>query len=698
MSFYNNLEKRFDDLTPDWIVPTGMIVKDFASKEKLKWHLAVNFKDKIVRKASPVKGEDGNVFWNPIDAKIGIPDFVIMSSDQHEKYKSMVSRYFSGQKHIDPFRYLECKSGFYIEVFGERYHTEEFVRGLTKEEHEKEVQEAYNSAGVKLLILWENDINKRWEEVCLPKIKNFISKISKSIDLPPWNQKTKDTILLSEISIQSLNDSEYWRNLDKENQDKVVDELVVCYSSIDYPIPDINMCKYDLKRFLSWAKKNSLKGTRFGKDCCSHFIKSIAHANVYKKKSKYDLWHDEDTMRKSILWQLSNEKGSHHASRFLNAMCYKSGFRSISNLSPSRIVQWCRSHGNVKSNGLFYDPCAGWGGRMLSAHAMGMEYIGIDANKELVEELNYMAKCLEINARVYYGDSSNRDFVQEVMKERKADLIFTSPPYFNKETYSEDPIQSTNQFPERDDWYSFFASKMTQNAIDCLSDDGIGLINVSADFDVEKTIGSINNASFEDFEVNIESIKGTIKERLIKFSKGIKEAKSDGVDYVVCKLCHKRFKRISRHLRSHHGIGKEEYLRRFPGSSLICKKDSDRVSKENKEKGSGRKYKQRVVYRTPNGSIVKKKDAWIKAWGCDKPPQSSIVDASTVNLDPWRDKIENIDYVVCNICGFKGKSITRHIKREHDIDSYDGELKCQKSKKALSDTSFATWETKKNCL
>ena len=188
MSFYNNLEKRFDDLTPDWIVPTGMIVKDFANKEKLKWHLAVNFKNKIVRKASPIKGEDGNIFWNPIDAKIGIPDFVVMSSEQYNKYKSMVNRHFSGQKCIDPFRFLECKSGFYIEVFGERYHSGEFVRGLSKEEHGKEVREAYGSAGAELLMLWENDINERWEEVCLPKIKNFINKISKSIDLLPWDQ------------------------------------------------------------------------------------------------------------------------------------------------------------------------------------------------------------------------------------------------------------------------------------------------------------------------------------------------------------------------------------------------------------------------------------------------------------------------------------------------------------------------------
>ena len=91
MNFYNKLEKRFDELTPDWIVPTGAVVKGFANKEKLKWQLAIKFKNKIVRKASPIKGQDGNVFWNPIDAKVGIPDFVVMSSDQYDKFLSMIN-------------------------------------------------------------------------------------------------------------------------------------------------------------------------------------------------------------------------------------------------------------------------------------------------------------------------------------------------------------------------------------------------------------------------------------------------------------------------------------------------------------------------------------------------------------------------------------------------------------------------------
>ena len=64
-------------------------------------------------------------------------------------------------------------------------------------------------------------------------------------------------------------------------------------------------------------------------------------------------------------------------------MCYKVGFRLVSNLYPSIIVNWVRKFTNC-NEGIFFDPCAGWGGRMLSAHLLGMKYIAIDANKKLI--------------------------------------------------------------------------------------------------------------------------------------------------------------------------------------------------------------------------------------------------------------------------------------------------------------------------
>jgi Zn ribbon nucleic-acid-binding protein len=127
---------------------------------------------------------------------------------------------------------------------------------------------------------------------------------------------------------------------------------------------------------------------------------------------------------------------------------------------------------------------------------------------------------------------------------------------------------------------------------------------------------------------------------------------------------------------------------------LICKSDSERVANENKNKTIS-KYKKRKVYKTPSGSIVKKKDAWIKSWGDEKPPSDSIIDASLVDLDPWIGKTEGIDYVSCTVCGFRGKNIKRHVDKNHNLDEYKGPLKSQNCINTLSSASQKTWKKRK---
>ena len=39
------------------------------------------------------------------------------------------------------------------------------------------------------------------------------------------------------------------------------------------------------------------------------------------------------------------------------------------------------------------------------------------------------------------------------------DFIFTSPPYFNTEIYTDDPTQSSSRYPEFNDWLENFLFK-----------------------------------------------------------------------------------------------------------------------------------------------------------------------------------------------------------------------------------------------
>ena len=103
---------------------------------------------------------------------------------------------------------------------------------------------------------------------------------------------------------------------------------------------------------------------------------------------------------------------------------------------------------------------------MLAAYALKMKYIAIDANKRLVDELRKLAKYMDYDAEIYYGDSSDNVFVKNVMNGRKSALTFTCPPYWNEEWYSDDPFQSNVKCRLKSEWYSDFFNPMLGASID----------------------------------------------------------------------------------------------------------------------------------------------------------------------------------------------------------------------------------------
>ena len=104
-------------------------------------------------------------------------------------------------------------------------------------------------------------------------------------------------------------------------------------------------------------------------------------------------------------------------------------------------------------------------------------------------------------------------------------------------------------------------------------------------------------------------------------------------------------------------------------------------------------YKKRIAYRLPDGSHVRRKDAWLRAWAPQEPSQDSIIEASDV-VPVYKQ--EGVDYVVCSICGYEGRNITRHLRNKHQIEpeNYDGPVKSEACEKALSEAANKTWDAR----
>jgi hypothetical protein len=110
-----------------------------------------------------------------------------------------------------------------------------------------------------------------------------------------------------------------------------------------------------------------------------------------------------------------------------------------------------------------YDPCAGWGGRLAGALTVKddrrLHYIGTDPNSDnYLPELGmtryeYLANFINRATRNEFEYANTVEIFRlgsEVIGEDlrfqeykgKLDLVFSSPPYFAREIYSEEPTQS----------------------------------------------------------------------------------------------------------------------------------------------------------------------------------------------------------------------------------------------------------------
>jgi hypothetical protein len=124
----------------------------------------------------------------------------------------------------------------------------------------------------------------------------------------------------------------------------------------------------------------------------------------------------------------------------------------------------------------------GWGDRILGAHASEYvkKYVGFDPNLNLlpayamqIKHYNSIGKPMEFSIYPHCAEDP------ALVTQDKFDLVFTSPPYFDKEKYDQSPNQSYIKYKGFDSWMQDFLFKAIELRTENLKSGGHLVINIS---------------------------------------------------------------------------------------------------------------------------------------------------------------------------------------------------------------------------
>ena len=164
-----------------------------------------------------------------------------------------------------------------------------------------------------------------------------------------------------------------------------------------------------------------------------------------------------------------------------------------------------------------YDSSSGWGGRIIGAMSSRKKshYVGTDPNPDTfipelgISRYEYVAKFYNDKCVDDFSDSLTKFFdvekqgnTYELFQDGseliqnnprfqkykgKLDIAFTSPPYFNREQYSQDENQSFKAYGEYEDWRENFLRPTLTTIYEYLKNDRYVLWNI-ADIKIGKSV------------------------------------------------------------------------------------------------------------------------------------------------------------------------------------------------------------------
>lgn len=228
--------------------------------------------------------------------------------------------------------------------------------------------------------------------------------------------------------------------------------------------------------YLRLCETNVYKtGSQFkpGMKLCQHFFPNFFQIQNSKGNSFEKAWQDPIIMDKVREWGLKG-MSKLWLSWVRRAVYMAAGLPNSSFYRPHLARQAIALKGSGR---ILFDPCAGWGGRLLGTISQGWKYIACEPNPETFENLQRMISFLRKHFDIPPIELSEIQ-AENYEYAEKHDIVLTSPPYFDLEVYTKDDQQSYNKFGTYESWMENWLEPLVNNSLDNLQTGGMSCWNV----------------------------------------------------------------------------------------------------------------------------------------------------------------------------------------------------------------------------
>lgn len=341
----------------------------------------------------------------------------------------------------------------------------------------------------------------------------------------------------NDYNISKLPCKKTFVSLDDNKKQETVNEVFNIYrkSGFPYIVLDDESLYISFMRIVNWDKSDIFKEDRVIKmnsnstNIIWHFQPHMFNIASKGSLTPIEIFRDDNSFKDAIFRRLT-----------YGGSCTPSGIRailkdykhnkSVSNFPPM-VAKGLYSYFDRDISVL--DFCAGFGGRLLAA--MGSQnvkrYVGIDCLKENCDGHNKMIeKFSSLSEGSFSIINSTAENTIEKINE-KFDVVFTSPPYFDREIYSKTDLnQSFVKYPEYSSWLKDWLLGNVLKASKLLKEDGRIALDLSNtnEYKIEDDFIFVSRGLFKLDDIlyyempSISYLKGNIpvkREKILIFSK-----------------------------------------------------------------------------------------------------------------------------------------------------------------------------------